>query len=473
MIRAESPRDQVNVAKVYEAGQEQIFQHWDDLSADERRSLLDQIDVIDYPELTRLIRTLVLEHEESGADALSDLRPVDLIPLDGPVEADFLDAVTVGEEALRLGQVAVFTVAGGQGTRLRFDGPKGLFPIAPVSGKSLFQLHAEKILTTQRRYKVSVPWVIMTSDTNDAATREFFQENGHFGLNAADIIFERQGMLPVVDDRRGKILLRSPSEIILSPNGHGGAVEVIQRLTELFEKRGVRYLSYMQVDNPMIHVCDPAFIGYHIVRESQFSSKAVPKASPEEKVGVFCHAGDVATVVEYSELGEREKNARDADGRLTFRAGNLANHVVSVDFLCPADGEAAFEMPYHVAHKSTDHLRGGELVPSEKPNSIKFESFLFDAMRYARNPIVLETSRREFAPVKNFEGADSPAEARQLMMQEWCRWLDEAGYEVPRDENGDPTTDIEISALLADGPSMLRERLNGRTIDFSESLLLQ
>lgn len=476
MIRVESPPDQVNVAKVYEAGQDQIFEYWDDLGAPQRKELLSQIDLIDFQELARLTRTLILEDGGHDQGRVGQLEPAQLIPLTEAGNGHRVElnaAIAAGNEALRQGQVAVFLVAGGQGTRLRFEGPKGIYPIAPITGKSLFQLHAEKLVAVQRRYRCSIPLIIMTSDSNHEATEQFFKEHSYFGLNAADVMFERQGMLPVVDGRRGKILLRSRHEIVISPNGHGGSVAVVQSLRDTLHPRGIRYLFYQQVDNPMIILCDPAFIGYHIVRDSDFSSKAVPKTHPDEKVGVFCRTGNQLAVVEYTELDDEARHATDADGRLAFRGGNLACHVISLGFLAPAEGEASFEMPYHVAHKATPYLRSGEQVEADAPNSIKFESFLFDVLPYASNPIVLETSRREYAPVKNFSGECSPDATRRALIEQWSSWLQEAGYEVPRAADGEVCHPVEISALLADNAETLRERLDGRELDLSRELLLE
>ncbi|MEM7262976.1 MAG: UTP--glucose-1-phosphate uridylyltransferase, partial [Planctomycetota bacterium] len=236
---------------------------------------------------------------------------------------------------------------------------------------------------------------------------------------------------------------------------------------------GIEYVFTYQVDNPMVNMCDPAFVGFHIIHNSDFSSKATPKNGPDEKVGVFCRSGSETRVVEYTELGEEEREARDENGKLRFSAGNIAVHVVSTDFLFPDDGESAFEMPYHVAKKAISYIRDGEIVESAEPNSIRFESFLFDVLPLASNPVIMEVLReREFAPVKNLEGSDSPDTARALMQVEWARWLEEAGVNVPRNADGALKHRIEISPLYATTPEELADRIPD-DLSFDDDLLLE
>ncbi len=476
MIRVDSERDQVNVAKVYEAGQEQIFEYWDEIDADERRRLLDQIASVDFAEFTRLVR-LHLNSEDSGpapSIGLADLEPAVAIALPStPADEARRDAaIAAGVAALENGEVGILLVAGGQGTRLQFDGPKGKFPIGPVSQRSLFQFHAEKTLALKRRFKRSLPWFIMTSESNHEETVEYFQEHQYFGLSASDVSFRRQAMLPIVDPRRGKILLRGKSDIALSPNGHGGAISTIRSFRSELEKRGVRYVFTYQVDNPLVRMCDPAFLGHHILGDSDFSSKATPKSDPDEKVGVFCRSGQETKVVEYTELSEKKRHQRDVDGQLSFRAGNIAIHVISTDFLFRDEDGSSFKMPYHVARKAISYMKDGELVESDEPNSIRFESFLFDVLHLARNPVIMEVDRtREFAPVKNLDGADSPATARALLENEWARWLERAEIAVPRNADGTVTHRIEISPLFATGPEECAARVAPNTVVDGDLLL--
>jgi UDP-N-acetylglucosamine/UDP-N-acetylgalactosamine diphosphorylase len=472
MIRVDDAADRVHVAKVYEAGQEQVFEHWEDLDAAERRSLLAQIATIDFPEFVRLVRK-GLEGGPAGAAPAAQLAPAEMVPLpaDRGRDAETARARAAGLDLLARGEVGIFLVAGGQGTRLRFEGPKGCFPLLPITGASLFQHFAEKIAALGRRVSRRIPWFIMTSPGNDAATRDFFRRHRHFGLDPDRIRFRQQSMLPVVDPRHGRILLASRSELLLSPNGHGGAVLVMQELREDLERFGVTTLFYHQVDNPLVAMADPVFLGHHRLRGSQFSSKAVAKSHPDEKVGVFCREGERMRVIEYTELGTRERNARDREGRLAYRAGNIATHAISTEFVAGAE---PFRMPYHIARKAVRHLMGREVVAATEPNSVRFESFIFDLLPHARNPVVIEADRaREFAPVKNSEGENSPAATQRALVRVWAEWLEGAGVEIPRDAAGEPLHPIEISPLVADSAEELAAALSERTVDPRGPILLR
>lgn len=474
MIRVETPRDQIHVARVYEARQEQIFEYWDTLGPDERRALLAQLATIDFPEFQRLLRT-TRDGSDEAPTVPAQLEPLPMIGLpEGPnAQRERQLAQRVGLESLRRGECAVLLVAGGQGTRLRAPGPKGKFPIGPVSGHSLFQVLAEQLLAMQRRVKRTIPWLIMTSESNHEETRAFFQEHGFFGLGAADVLFQPQGMLPVVDRRRGRILLESPGRIALSPNGHGGAVGIIRGLRTELERRGIRHLFTHQVDNPLLEVVDPTFLGFHLLSESQFSSKAVARTDPDERIGVFGRGPGGPQVIEYTELPANERHARLPDGKLRFGAGNVAAHLIALDFVCPSGRGEPFPMPYHRAFKAAPHMDGGQRVEPTEPNAMKFESFLFDLVPYSRNPIVFEVDRAEqFAPVKNAEGPDSPATSQAALIERWGRWLQAAGVEVARRE-GRVAGSIEISPLFAAGAEELAEQLKGQPIEFQDGLWLR
>jgi len=469
MIRVESPQDQVYVAKVYEAKQEQIFRYWDELNPEARRGLLAQIASLDFQEFSRLVRHGFSQQvEEEGHQRISALEPVEMIdlPTTPLQQQERARARAAGLEALRRGEVGVFLVAGGQGTRLGFDGPKGCYSLLPISGASLFQHFAEKILALGRAAKKQLPWYIMTSQANDGETREFFRSNRNFGLAPSDVHFCPQAMLPVIDPRLGRILMASRGELLLSPNGHGGAVRVMQGLKGQFAASGIKFLFYHQVDNPLVQMADPVFLGYHIIRDAQFSSKAVAKTEPGERVGIFCVDAGHTRVVEYTEIGEEEQSARDPDGQLTYRAGNIATHVISTDYVAPDDATEPFVMPYHIARKAVRYLRDGELVEGNEPNSVRFESFIFDVLPSSRNPVVLEAMRsREFAPVKNASGVDSPESSRKALVEQWAQWLEEAGIEIPRGRDGHPQHLIEISPLVADSAESLARVIDNYDID--------
>ncbi len=249
--------------------------------------------------------------------------------------------------------MAAFTVAGGQGTRLGYDGPKGAFPVTPVKGKPLFEVFAQKIIAAGRRHGRPLHWFIMTSHQNHAATEAFFTERRWFGLDRGRVHFFRQGRMPAVDFN-GRILLETPGAIALSPDGHGGSLRALDRsgMLDLMAAEGVDTMSYFQVDNPLTHCVDPTFIGWHLQRGSEMSSKTVSKAFPEEKLGHFCVRKGQLVVVEYSDLPLDLQRMREADGRLRYAAGNIAIHVLDRDFvrrLARSGAERA--LPFHRAEK--------------------------------------------------------------------------------------------------------------------------
>jgi UDP-N-acetylglucosamine/UDP-N-acetylgalactosamine diphosphorylase len=313
-----------------------------------------------------------------------ELKPAPIIgvPRSSVEKEDAARAAEQGEALLARGAVAPLVVAGGQGTRLGFDGPKGAFPIGPLSGKPLFAFFAEKILATQRRFGKPIPWYVMTSPANDRDTREFFRTHRFFGLREDQLFFFVQGTLPAVDPR-GRIFLSSRSQLSLSPDGHGGTLRALAESGALddMERRAISDISYFQVDNVLVRVLDPVFIGYHARAGAEMSSKVLRKASPEEKVGVIGVRDGKLGVIEYSDLSPEQMAATGPDGELTYWAGSIAMHMLHVPFIRRLQA-AGIRLPFHRADKKVPHIDAhGNPVSPERPNGIKFESFLFDARR--------------------------------------------------------------------------------------------
>jgi len=443
-----------------EHGQGHIFRWWDELDDVWRDYLLEQVESLDFDELDALVEKFVLSPHEPD---LGDLEPADPVSLPQTPEGEAARrrAVAVGEDAIRSGHVAALVVAGGLGTRLRYIPPKGTYPAAPISGKTLFQLHAEKIRAAARRYGARIPWYIMTSEATDGPTREYFEENSYLGLPRDDVFFFQQALSPSVD-KAGKLLLAEKGALAMSPNGHGGVLQALHASGALadMQRRGIREISYFQVDNPLIKIVDPLFLGLHIERGSDFSSKALPKRDAEEGLGVFCWRDGRLHVVEYSHLPPRYKYATNERNELVFRAGSIAIHAINVEFFERIIASGV-ELPYHPAFKRIRCIDGrGRPVSPEGPNGYRFEKFIFDAIPYARDTLVLMVARwEEFAPIKNKEGQDSPATARQAQINLFGRWLEQAGVPVPRDERGNVAVPIEISPLYALDAEELRQRL--------------
>ncbi|MDB4657122.1 UDPGP type 1 family protein [Verrucomicrobiales bacterium] len=438
-------------------GQSHVFQFHDELNAEGQAQLKDQASAIDLAEIDRLVETLVRSNN-GGNDAIAeDLEPAPFIPLpkNGGDSGQWQRARKAGEQALRDGRVAAFVVAGGQGTRLGFDAPKGTFPVTPVEKKSLFQVFAEKILAAGIEFGKPVPWFIMTSIINHDNTIAYFEKHNFFGLAADQVQFFSQGLMSAVD-ANGKILLADKDSIALSPDGHGGSLRALVRsgAIDKMKAAGIDTISYFQVDNPLVRCIDPEFIGFHLLANSELSSKALPKRDAGEKVGVFCEKNGESVVIEYSDMPERLASERDANGELRFRGGSIAIHIFNRDLVERlGSGNAEIALPFHLAHKKVAHIdpATGEKTEPAEPNAYKFEMFVFDALPFAENPVIIETAREDdFSPVKNAEGSDSPQTSADDQLRQFARWAKAAGIEIEADDSGLPAVKFEVSPLFAD-----------------------
>lgn len=457
MMQPVSPSDSQLREALEAVGQGHVFRFWERLTPLAREELIADLRLINIAQLPSLAR--LASSGTKSAPAQADLQPASVVRR-ASISADI---VRRGEALLAAGKIAAFIVAGGQGTRLGFDGPKGAFPISPVQGKTLFQLFAESILATIRTYGGKIHWYVMTSPANHDATCSCFESNDFYGLGREGVSFFQQGVMPAFD-RSGKILLDQPHRIALSPDGHGGSLLALATSGMLADMaaRGEEHLSYFQVDNPLVHCLDPAFLGLHDTSGSEMSSKTLPKADDLEKVGNFAAIDGALTVIEYSDFPDALARIRNSDGSRRFDAANIAIHALSRSFIERLTANpAAFALPWHRAVKKVPHvdLESGERVEPTEPNAIKLESFVFDALPLARNPVLMETSRKEeFSPVKNATGVDSVDTAKRDISLRAARWLASAGVQVPQTADGVPDGVFEISPLLALNAQQLAER---------------
>jgi UDP-N-acetylglucosamine/UDP-N-acetylgalactosamine diphosphorylase len=432
--------------KLQPYGQEHVLAWWDRLDHNESQELTKQLSSIDLDRLAQLYSER--EHTYRAPDS-SRIKPLDIVPANA---SDNAAMRSLGEEALRRGEVAALVVAGGQGSRLGFEHPKGMYSIGPISRKSLFQIHAEKVLALGRRYGKQPPFLVMTSPATDVETRQFFAEHAYFGLPKEEVFFFCQGAMPVLDLATGKLLLEAPGRLFLSPDGHGGTLTALSKsgLLEQLRRRGIRHLFYFQVDNPLVKVADPIFLGRHLSQRSEASSKIVPKQGPKDRLGNLVLVDGRCTMIEYSDLTDSLANERDANGRLRLWAGSPAIHIFDVDFLARVTAGAGL-LPFHIARKKVSYLDDkGQLVQPKKENALKFERFIFDVLPLAERWLVMETSHREeFAPLKNGEGADSPKTVQAALTNLAADWLTRAGVKVPRKANGEPSVALEVSPLFA------------------------
>ncbi len=425
--------------------QEHVLAWWDRLGDKERLELLDQLRALDL----ELLRQLYAQRDRSFAlPAPERIAPVPV----ATVDAGNKEIRRLGEEALRRGEVAALVVAGGQGSRLGFEHPKGMFPVGPVTNKSLFQIHAEKALALSRRYGKAVPFLLMTSPATHAETETFFAEHGYFGLPAGEVFFFRQGTMPALDLTTGKLLLEAPGRLFTSPNGHGGTLTALAEsgLLDQLRQRGIRHVFYFQVDNPLLRVADPLFLGHHLAAGAEVSSKIVPKESPTDKLGNLVLSDGRCSIIEYSDLPETLARQTDEQGRLRIWAGSPAIHIFAIDFLSRVT-QGRTRIPFHVARKKVPYADDkGRLVQPAQENALKFEMFVFDVLPLAERWTVVETSRREeFVPLKNATGPDSPDTVRQAISDLAADWLEKARVSVPRQANGQVSVSLEISPLCA------------------------
>lgn len=447
MISVSDIKKQDVVNRVYQFGQEHIFRFWTTLSDDQKERLIDQVEMIDFELLNKLI---VQSSGGQKQHPTGQLVPPGVISLNRRKARD-QSAALIGEKALREGKVAAVLVAGGQGTRLGFEGPKGMYPVTPVRKKCLFQLHAEKLISLGKKFDVQIPWYIMTSLTNEIQTIQFFSDNDYFGYQKENIFFFVQEMIPAID-RNGKLILDHNDHIFMNPNGHGGSIKALFKSGALadMKKRGVDHIFYFQVDNVLTRICDPAYIGYHILGKSEMSCKVVRKKYAEEKIGILCKIDEILHLIEYSDLDKANMYATNPDGLLKFWAGNIATHIFNRTFL-ERENEGGFKLPYHIAEKSISYVNDeGKIIQPTKKNGIKFETFVFDALTDARQTVCLEIEReKEFSPLKNKEGENSPETVHKDLVELYAGWFEEAGQQVKRDSEGMSRIDIEISPLLA------------------------
>ncbi len=430
-------------ARLKDFGQAHLLKYWVELSLEERHLLANQIESIDFQEIADLVAgvsTTVDWHDLSlKAFPPSAIRLQDRNPSHSASEAR-----ECGEQAIRDGKIGMILVAGGQGTRLGFNLPKGMFRIGPVSNRSLFAMHVDSIRGAMRRFATTIPMYVMTSPATDDQTQEYFDRHLGMGLKPNDLVIFCQGSMPAVDSLSGKILMESKCQIALSPDGHGGIVSALERhgILKSAAERGIEHFFYAQVDNPMVRACDPTLIGYHLLAASQMTTQVVKKRFGIEKVGNVVSINGRTHIIEYSDLPESVANRTNSNGELSLWAGNIAVHVLELSFLAEST-KNALSLPFHRACKPVPFLNDeGILEQPASPNATKFERFVFDLLPLADRAIVVEADAADvFAPVKNAEGAptDTPSATREAISAQHRRWLEQAGMTVS------PSVKVEIN----------------------------
>lgn len=443
-----------------DAGQEHVFAAEPSLEDAARARLHAALETIDL-ELVGEFRRLIAARAESRS-ATPRFEPADVFPLRRNAEqaAESRRATLRGEEMLRAGRVGWLLVAGGQASRLGYDAPKGCFPVTPVARVSLYELFARKIQASQARYGVAAPWYVMTSEATHEPTRAYFERERFFGLDPDSVVFFRQSMVPALDTD-GRILMAAPDAPFLAPNGHGGLLAALASSGALdhARERGVDTFAYFQVDNPLARPADPLFLGLHALRGARMSSKVVQKRDAGEKVGVLGKVDGELSCIEYSDLPPELREARDPRGELAFAAGNIALHVLDRAFVEELT-RGGLQLPWHVAKKRipTRAATGAQV----EVDGYKFEAFVFDALSRAGASVVLEVAReREFSPVKQAQGDDSPASSRRDQCRLFAGWARDAGLTLPPPDS-EGVHPVEVDPRFAEDEDEFRSRLPAR-----------
>lgn len=398
----------LNCLKKY--GQEHILSNYQNLPDEKKLKLLDQIFTIDFAQINDLYEST--KKEISFAN--DKIEPIEYVDKSLLSKEELEKYDNLGAQAIKEGKYAVVTMAGGQGTRLGHNGPKGTFKLGLENDKSIFEILTESLKENNEKYNVVIPWYIMTSRENNEQTENFFKENNYFGYEPTAITFFKQGELPMCSEE-GKLLIDETGFIKEAADGHGGIFESMRRNGIIFdmENKGVEWAFIGPVDNVLVKMVDSTLLGVCLDKNVLAGGKSVVKANSKEKVGVFCKRNGNPGVVEYTEITDDLAEATNENGELVFGESHINCNLFNVKAISDVSNK---KLPYHSAHKKAKYIdENGNLIVPEKPNAFKFESFIFDAFDMLDDMAILRVKREEeFAPVKNAEGNDSPETARKL-----------------------------------------------------------
>ncbi|KAJ2875905.1 UDP-N-acetylglucosamine pyrophosphorylase [Coemansia asiatica] len=455
-----------------DASQEHVFKFFNDLDDESAAAFFEQLSAIDIERCNDFFDRTVRNPQTCEEAAVLEPLPSESFSSTLPGTSSSEDVDKWHAEGMRLireNKVAVILLAGGQGTRLGSSAPKGCYDIGLPSGKSLFSIQADRIRRLQNiaGEGATIPWLVMTSGPTSAATQKTFADNAYFGLNAEDVFFFNQGVLPCFDTE-GKILLESTGRVAVAPDGNGGIYEALRLNGALdwLQARGIEHIHSYCVDNCLVRVADPVFVGYAVLRGAECGALVVPKKSWDESVGVICKRNGKYAVVEYSEISTETAQMTRSNGDLAYNAGNICNHYYSLEFLQKRVPEIEARLEHHIARKKIVHVSdSGEVVRPAKPNGIKLERFVFDVFPYVDKMAILEVDRAEqFSPLKNAPGTgvDCPETSRSDLISQCIRFAEAAGATVQKPADGSQPS-FEISSLVSYAGEGL-ESLSGKTL---------
>lgn len=450
-------------------GQEHLLKFWDEIDEKQRQQLKYEIDELNLSELHSFIERVGTKSDitEKLDDKLRPIEESQFLSIRSTSSKLIEQYESTGFEQISNGHVGVLLMAGGQGTRLGFPHPKGMYDVGLPSKKTLFQIQAERIRTLERLAfrkfgkNGKIIWYIMTSEHTMEPTEAFFKQHNYFGLDGNNVVMFEQGSLPCFEFG-GKILLDDKHNISKAPDGNGGIYRALktQGILDDMVQRGILYLHAHSVDNILIKVADPVFVGYCVQQNSDCAAKVVEKSQPNEAVGVICVVDGKYQVVEYSEISTKTSENRNIDGRLKFNAGNICNHFFSTEFLKKICYEFEKKLKLHVAKKKIPFIDStGKKCKPDEPNGIKIEKFVFDVFEFAEKFVVLSVERdEEFSPLKNADtvGKECATTARNDVYKYHKRLIETAGGFV--DGNI-----CEISPLLSYSGEGINEMVCGRT----------
>ena len=402
------------ISKLKKYNQEHILKY--DLNNKQQEELEKQIENIDFEQLKSL-------YESTKEEKCIEEKKIEHIPYTDKTKLtkeEQLSLFEIGEQVIKQGHYAVITMAGGQGTRLGHNGPKGTYALDTINGKKyIFEIIIDRLKKAEKQYNVTIPWYVMTSKENHQDTILFLEKNDYFGYNKDKIKFFKQGELPLIDTQ-GKIILDENAKIKEAADGNGGIYEALSKsgMLQELKQNQIEWIFISGIDNILSNFVDPILLGLTIKENNVIASKSVAKANPQEKVGVFCKMNGKPKIIEYIDLPEEMAEELDENGELMYGEVNIGTYLYNRSVL---ENLANAKLPYHAAFKKSGYLNAnGKFIEPDEPNVFKFETFIFDAFtRYDDMTIMRVKREDEFAPVKNRTGNDSPETAVKLYNEKY------------------------------------------------------
>lgn len=402
------------ISKLKKYNQEHILKY--DLNNKQQEELEKQIENIDFEQLKSL-------YESTKEEKCIEEKKIEHIPYTDKTKLtkeEQLSLFEIGEQVIKQGHYAVITMAGGQGTRLGHNGPKGTYALDTINGKKyIFEIIIDRLKKAEKQYNVTIPWYVMTSKENHQDTILFLEKNNYFGYNKDKIKFFKQGELPLIDTQ-GKIILDENAKIKEAADGNGGIYEALSKsgMLQELKQNQIEWIFISGIDNILSNFVDPILLGLTIKENNVIASKSVAKANPQEKVGVFCKMNGKPKIIEYIDLPEKMAEELDENGELMYGEVNIGTYLYNRSVL---ENLANAKLPYHAAFKKSGYLNAnGKFIEPDEPNVFKFETFIFDAFtRYDDMTIMRVKREDEFAPVKNRTGNDSPETAVKLYNEKY------------------------------------------------------